>query len=161
MRTRSLVISATLVSALVLALAVAALAAEPIVGTWKINASKSKLAPVGSWLKEATMTFLESGDQLLVEIKGTHIDGTPYSSKGHRPLVGGIVKSEPPSAEGTVLYVTVIGPGDAYLTTFQNGKQTVLDHYVVNKDGKTLTIATKGMDEKGKPAEALYVLDKQ
>ena len=161
MRTRSLVISAILITALILALAVAALAADPIVGTWKTNVSKTKLAPVGSWLKEATMTFRESGDQLLAEIKGTYIDGTPYSSKGHRPLVGGIVKSEPSIAEGTVLYVTVIAPGDAYLTTFQNGKQTVLDHYVVSKDGKTLTWTTKGTDAKGKTAEALYYLDRQ
>ena len=100
-------------------------AAEPIVGTWKVNASKSKLAPVGGWVKETRMTFREFGDQLLVEINGTMINGTPYSSKGNRPLVGGIVKSEPPSAEGTVDYVTVIGPGDAYVTTLQNGKQTV------------------------------------
>lgn len=161
MRTRSLVISATLISALVLTMAAAAFAAEPIVGTWKVNAAKTKLAPVGSWLKEATMVFREGGGLLLVEIKGTNVDGTPYASKGNRPLPGGIVKSEPPVAQGTVLYVTVIGPGDAYLTTFQNGKQTVLDHYVVSKDGKTLTWTSKGTDEKGKPAESVYILDRQ
>jgi hypothetical protein len=96
-----------------------------------------------------------------VEIKGTNVDGTPYASKGNRPLPGGIVKSEPPSPKGTVLYVSVIGPGDAYLTTLKDGKQTVLDHYVVSKDGKTLTVTTRGTDEKGKPAEAVYILDRQ
>ena len=45
MRTRSLVISATLISALVLALAVIALAADnPFVGTWKMNPAKSKFS---------------------------------------------------------------------------------------------------------------------
>jgi len=156
MRTRLL-----LISLLVLTLTGTVLAADPIVGTWKINASKSKLAPVGGWLKEATMTFREGGGLLFAEIKGTNINGTPYASKGNRPLPGGIVKGEPPSAEGTVLYITVIGPGDSYLSTFQKGIQTTLDHYVVSKDGKTLTWTTKGSDEKGKPAEAIYVLDKQ
>lgn len=156
MRTRLL-----LISLLVLTLTGTALAADPIVGTWKINASKSKPAPVGSWLKEATMTFREGGGLLYADIKGTNINGTPYASKGNRPLPGGIVKSEPPYAEGTVLYITVIGPGDSYLSTFQNGIQTLLDRYVVSKDGKTLTWTTKGTDEKGKPAEAVYVLDRQ
>ncbi len=159
MRTRSFVIAGVVI--FFLALSTMAVAADPIVGTWKINASKSKLAPVGSWLKEATMTFREGGGLLFADIKGTNIDGTPYASKGNRPLPGGIVKSEPPYAEGTVLYITVIGPGDSYLSTFQNGIQTLLDHYFVSKDGKTLTWTSKGTDEKGKPAEAVYVLDRQ
>ncbi len=159
MRKHILVLAVTM--ALVSVISTTALAADPIVGTWKTNASKSKLAPVGNWLKEATMMFREGGNLLWVEIKGTNVNGTPYVSKGNRPLPGGIVKSEPPAAQGTSLYVTVIGPGDAYLTTFQNGNQTVLDHYVVSKDGKTLSWTSKGMDEKGKPAEALYILDRQ
>ena len=158
MRTRSFVIG-ILVGALVLALAAIALAADPIMGTWKINGSKTKLAPVGDWTKEATLTFREAGDQFTYESKGTLINGSSFSNKGNRPLVGGIC--QPPNTDGTVSYVTVIGPGDAYVTTLRNGKQTVWDHYVVSKDGKTLTITTKGTDAKGKPAEALYVLDKQ
>jgi hypothetical protein len=42
MRTRSLIISATMIAALVLALAVIAVAADnPFVGTWKMNPAKS------------------------------------------------------------------------------------------------------------------------
>jgi hypothetical protein len=134
-------------------------AADPIMGTWKTNVSKTKLAPVGDWTKEATLTFREVGDQFTYETKGTLINGSSFSNKGNRPLVGGIC--QPPNADGTVSYVTVIGPGDAYVTTLRNGKQVDWDHYVVSKDGKTLTIATKGTDANGKPAEALYVLDKQ
>jgi hypothetical protein len=159
MRTRSLVISATLIAALVMALATIALAADPIMGTWKTNVSKTKLAPVGDWTKEATLIFRELGDQFTYETKGTLINGSSFSNKGNRPLVGGIC--QPPNADGTVSYVTVIGPGDAYVTTLRNGKQVFWDHYVVSKDGKTLTVTTKGTDEKGKPAEALYFLDRQ
>jgi hypothetical protein len=159
MRTRSLVISATFIAVLVLALAVIALAADPIMGTWKTNVSKTKLAPVGDWTKEATLTFREAGDQFTYETKGTLINGSSFTNKGNRPLVGGIC--QPPNADGTVAYVTVIGQGDAYVTTLRNGKQVVWDHYVVSKDGKTLTITTKGTDAKGNPAEALYVLDRQ
>jgi hypothetical protein len=134
-------------------------AADPIMGTWKTNVSKTKLAPVGDWAKEATLTFREVGDQFTYETKGTLINGSSFSNKGNRPLVGGIC--QPPNADGTVDYVTVIGPGDAYVTTLRNGKQVSWDHYVVSKDGKTLTITSKGTDANGKPAEALYVLDKQ
>jgi hypothetical protein len=136
-------------------------AAEPIVGTWKINASKSKLAPVGDWVKEMTVTYGEVGDQLTYEAKGTLINGSSISEKGNRPLVGGIIKKQPPNAEGTVDYVTVIGPGDAYVTYLKNGRQITVEHYVVSKDGKSHTVAVKGMDAKGKPVEALYFLDRQ
>jgi hypothetical protein len=161
MRTRSLVISATMIFIWVLALTVIALAAEPIIGTWKINASKSKLAPVGDWVKEMTVTYREVGDQLTYEAKGALINGASVSSKGNRPLVGGIVKRQPPNAEGIIDYVTVIGPGDAYVTYLKNGKQILVEHYVVSKDGKSHAVAVKGTDEKGKPAEALYFLDRQ
>jgi hypothetical protein len=115
------------------------------VGTWKTNASKSKLAQVGDWMKQATVTFGEVGDQFTFDYKGILVNGSSFSHKGNRPLVGGILQSAQ-LTEGTVAYVTLIGPGDAYVTTFQNGKQTVLEHYVVSKDGKTLAITTKGMD---------------
>ena len=91
-------------------------AVEPIVGTWKTNASQSKLAPVGDWVKEIMVTYREVGDQLTFEAKGTLINGTSLSNKGNRPLVGGIIKRQPPDAEGIIYYVTVIGPGDAYVT---------------------------------------------
>jgi hypothetical protein len=155
MRTRLL-----LISLLALTLTGTVLAADPFVGTWKTNASQSKLAQVGDWMKQATVTFGEAGGQFTFDYKGILMNGSSFSNKGDRPLAGGIIKS-PLRTERTLAYVTVIGPGEAYVTTFQNGKQTVWDHYVVSKDGKTLTITTKGTDAKGKPAEALYVLDRQ
>jgi hypothetical protein len=156
MRTRFL-----LISTLVLALTGTVFAADPFVGTWKTNASQSKLDQVGDWIKQATVIFGEAGGQFTFDNKGILMNGSSFSEKGSRPLAGGIIKKSPQLAEGTVAYVTVIGPGDAYVTTFQNGKQTVWQHFVVIKDGKTLTITTKGTDAKGKPAEALYVLDRQ
>ena len=155
MRTRLL-----LISLLVLVLTGTVFAADPFVGTWKTNASQSKLAQVGDWMKQATVRFGEAGGQFTFDYKGILINGSSFSHKGNRPLAGGIIQS-PQLTEGTVAYVTVIGPGDAYVTTFQNGKQTVWEHYVVSKDGKTLAITTKGTDAKGKPAEALYILDRQ
>jgi len=136
-------------------------AADPWVGTWKINLEKSKLAPVGDWVKEMTVTYREVGDQLTYEAKGTLINGIAFSGKGNRPLAGGFVKREPADAKGIIDYATVLEPRDVYLTFLKDGKQIGLEHYVVSKDGKSHTVVVKGMDEKGKPAEALYYLDKQ
>jgi hypothetical protein len=136
-------------------------AADPIVGTWKSNVSKSKPATIGDWMKEATVVFREVGDQFEFDLKGTLINGSSISQKGNRPLVGGVIKVQPPNAKGISAYVTVIGPGDAYVTTLNNGKQTVVDHYVVSKDGKTLTVQTIGTDAKGKRVEALNLLERQ
>jgi hypothetical protein len=159
MRTRSFVIFGTVI--FVLALAAIALAADPFEGTWKTNASKSKLAAVADWVKEMTVTFRVVGDQFTYESKGTYMNGSSFSNKGSRPSVGGIAKNRPPDAEGTFTCYILIAPGDAYGVTLQDGKQTVLTHWVASKDGKTITITVKGMDAKGKPVEALLVLDRQ
>jgi hypothetical protein len=136
-------------------------AADPVVGTWKLNASKSKIPPTADAMKEQTFVFREVGDRIDLDVKGTQVNGTPVSTKGGRPLQGGLITVQPALAEGTIAVVTVIGPGDAYVTTLQNGKQFQLDHYVVSKDGKTLTVAVKGTDAKGKSFEGLYLFDRQ
>jgi hypothetical protein len=55
----------------------------------------------------------------------------------------------------------MIAPGEWYTTTMQNGKQNELLHSFISKDGKTMNVQVKGMDDQGKPFETLSVYDKQ
>jgi hypothetical protein len=63
-----------------LAVAAALVAADPFVGTWKVNPAKSKFK-TGAAPKEQTVTIAESGGNLDIAVKGTAVDGTPISTR--------------------------------------------------------------------------------
>ena len=143
----------------VFALAGSLLAADPSVGTWKLNVSKSTSADV----KELTLVKREVNNGMIELVEtGTLKDGSKISDKFSHPQQGGIVTSlAAKPAEGVLSVVTIIDAADICLTTMHNGKQVQIQHAVVNKDGKSMKITTKGMDEKGKPFETISIFDKQ
>jgi hypothetical protein len=143
----------------VFVLAESLLAADPSVGTWKLNVSKSTVPD----LKEMTLVKqeLSSGMFELVET-GMLKDGSKISNKSSHPQQGGVVTSQSAKpAEGELTVVTIITPADFYVTTLQKGKQVEVQHVVVNRDGKSMTITAKGVDAKGKPYESMSLYDKQ
>src|SRR6202022_4083447 len=71
-----------------LGLAAVVVAAEPFVGTWKLNHDKSKYK-TGAPAKEQTVTITEADCALDVTIKGTAEDGPPMSSHYTVPAAGG------------------------------------------------------------------------
>lgn len=136
-------------------------AADPRVGTWELNVSKSKFpADVQVVPKNATIVIREmDATQLEFILTGTRRDGSPISEKSLEPKQGGVVKGiEPAPMQGRSLIHTVIGPGDFYSTIMQDGKQIAVWHWVVSKDLKTMHVTIKGTDAQGKPyeREALY-----
>jgi hypothetical protein len=134
-------------------------AADPSVGTWKWNASKS----IDPDLKEYTLVKRELSNGLFEVVEtGTLKDGTKISSKITHPQQGGISSSQSaPPVEGEMTVITIIDPADFYVTTMQKGRQVQVQHVVVNKDGKSMKVTTKGIDAKGKPFERVGIYDKQ
>jgi hypothetical protein len=136
-------------------------AADPNVGTWKLNLAKSKLLPsTQAPVKEETIVVREIGDQFEITIAGTRTDGSTISSKGTNPKQGGVTQGAAIPKDFMVM-VTMISPNEWYNTYLQNGKQIRVGHFVISKDGKTMTDTGKGFDDKGKPVESLAVFDKQ
>lgn len=148
---------------LVLAVATAAMATHPLIGTWKMNAAQSKLAPNDPALvKEYTIVFHVQGDQLNGNESGTQPNGSPVVYKYLTPLNGGVIKmSQPTLPEGEYFVETVIEPGNRYASHIKNGKQIELLHLTLGKDGRTMIITDKGTDAKGKRYASLMVLEKQ
>ncbi len=137
-------------------------AADPLVGTWKLNVAKSKFAPgQPAAIKELTIVNREVGADLETTFEGTGANGSPLSIKFSCPLQGGILKSGQASTEGTFVVITVIEPGNMYGTSVQNGKQVEVTHTFVSKDGMTATRTSKAVDDQGKITETLWVLEKQ
>ncbi len=153
----------SLATIVVLAFATAAIAADPIIGTWKLNVAKSKFASEGPQTpKEGMETYRAvGGDQIELTYTRTMKDGTSFLIKGQWPGQGGAVKVLEGAPEGVSWVETLISWGDWYVTRMQNGKQVGMMHKTLSKDGKTMIQTSRFMDAQGKLVEEVYVLDRQ
>jgi hypothetical protein len=147
---------------LVLVLATVAMAADPIIGSWKLNVAKSKLSPMKKAPKEFTEVYREI-DGKLIELTTNWIasDGSSSPEKFTFPAQGGINKFLTPIDEGRFEIETLIAPGEWRMTGMLKGKQIITRHKVISKDGKTMRHSITNTDAKGKVTEELYVFDKQ
>jgi hypothetical protein len=168
MRIRSLVVSITMTLAQVLTMAVPAMAADPIIGTWKLNVAKSKFSPAMQAItkrpppKEYTEVYREiEGDQIEFTTHEILADGSSRSGHLIWPRQGGTVKVLQGGVEGLTYVETLIGPGDWYVTALQDGKQFGIRHKTLSKDGKTKRETITGTDSAGKPFEQIEVFDRQ
>jgi hypothetical protein len=160
MRIRSLVISATLISAFVLALAVIALAADnPFVGTWKLNIAKSKSSGSPMVKSNVMKAELQGGvykntwDGVDAQGKAFHVEWlTKYDGKDC-PVTGN------PS-------VDMASSMEIDANTFSHvqkkaGKEVGNFRLTISKNGKTFTVVGKEKDSKGQEHSATYVYEKQ
>jgi hypothetical protein len=137
-------------------------AADPSVGTWKINAAKSKLSPTSLGPKEGTLVIRELGaDEFELTLSGVQSNGSKVSEKMTWSQKGGVLKSSTAAAAGESNIVTMIAPGEWYTTYMKDGKQTSFLHSSISKDGKTMTVRVKGTDEQGKPVEEFMICERQ
>jgi hypothetical protein len=141
-----------------LAVAIPLFAADPFLGTWKLDPAKSKYT-AGSAPKDVTLVVEEQADNYQVTATGTYADGSPISVKYTIPKGGGT---------GTVQD----GPFDAVTskrvsarvrenTYTKNGKETMSRRVVVSRDGKALRNTVKGTGPQGTPVAGVDVFNKQ
>jgi len=144
----------------VLGLAGSLWAADPIIGTWKLNVSKSKnLSSLGVMVQTETYREVDE-ENIEIAIKGIRADGSPLSYKILFPRQGGQVRYPQPVEEGRSEVETLIARGNWMVTWMQNGKQVLLRKKTVSKDGRTMRQILTGVAD-GKPLEAVVVYDKQ
>jgi hypothetical protein len=143
---------------LVLAFAGTLLAADPFVGTWKLNSEKSKYK-TGAPPKEQTVTFSEQGTELHVMVKGISSDGQPISTHFIVPISGGsgkIVEStyEAVSAKSAT-------PNERETSFSKAGAVVYTAHAKRSADGKTMTVVVKGTNTSGQTVEGTNYYEKQ
>jgi hypothetical protein len=153
----------TLVMGFVLAGVVAmtasmAVAGENWIGTWKLNAAKSKLNPVG--IKVETLKFEATPAGIKLTSEGADAQGKPahasYTSK---------FDGKPVPWTGNPLADTA-APKKIDDNTYENawtqsGKGTVTAKVSVSADGKSLTVTQTGKDASGAAVSSVAVYDKQ
>jgi hypothetical protein len=135
-----------------------ALAADPIVGAWKLNVAKSKFSS-GQELKASTRVYTEANGVYTLDQKLTGADGKEMSYRvQYRD--GKDMKQETGGAVDTTHAKKV----DANTWDFdlkKDGKAVGHVHRVVSADGKTLTVHNTGMMISGVTGDQTLVFDKQ
>jgi len=148
----------SLIMAAAIFCAAPAFAADPVLGTWKLNVSKSKFGDVA--LTAGTRVYTESKGIYKLEQKVTGADGKERSSTS--TYSDG--KEEKQAATNTVGDAVAAKKIDANTWDFEvkkNGKVVGHVHRVVSADGKTLTVQNSGAKMSGGAADETLVFEKQ
>jgi hypothetical protein len=133
-------------------------AANPNLGTWKLNEAKSKSSP--GLPKNVTVVVAAVGDNIKVTLDGVDGDGKPTHSEWTGKFDG---KDYPVTDDPTSdmrSYKTI----DDHTLEFaakKGGKVTISGKVVISVDGKTRTVTVSGTDTAGKKVTGTAVYDKQ
>jgi hypothetical protein len=135
-----------------------AIVADPTIGTWKLNLSKSSLMVPPKEQTESYQQIEDGRIQLLATAANS--DGSVSSSTFSWPAQGGAVQFQRTNpAEARTM--TMLASGEWCLTVMRDGRQTATRYKIVSKDGKTMRHTLKVMDPQGKVVEQIEVYDRQ
>ncbi|MFL6590438.1 MAG: hypothetical protein ACJ8M4_09720 [Chthoniobacterales bacterium] len=141
-------------------LAISALClASPMMGTWKLNEAKSKMAPGAQ--KNMTVVYTEAaGGMIKITTSGVDKDGKPSKSEWTGKFDG---KEYPVTSDSTVDMRSYkqVDPSTLDLINKKSGKVIMTGRIVVSADGKTRTVTTTSSDSAGKQTETTLLYDKQ
>src|SRR3954463_9056059 len=116
---------------------------DPMMGTWKLNEAKSKLASGGP--KNTTVVYAAAGDQIKITVDGTDADGKTAHSEWTGKFDG---KDYPVTGDTTANMRSYKMDGkDLELTNKKDGKVTATGKVVLSADGKTRTVTISGTDD--------------
>jgi hypothetical protein len=134
-------------------------AADPFVGTWKLNVSKSNYV-AGTPPKEQTVTISDSGANQDTAVSLTAADGSSISYHFTVPAKGGTGSAVEGGGFDAVTAKRINeSTRETHFT--QGGKEVRTVRTSVSKDGKTMQAKVKGTDAQGKPVDATLVFEKQ
>ncbi len=139
------------------AMTVVSLAANPQMGTWKLNEAKSKLVP--GMGKNTTVTYVEHNDKIRITVDGVDKDGKPTHSVWVGKFDGKAYPLKGSPSLNAVAYRTVNDRTNE-ITTLKDGKVAWSGRIVVAADGKSRTVTINGTDANGKKFTGKAVYDK-
>jgi hypothetical protein len=135
-----------------------ALAADPVIGTWKLNVAQSKFNQ-GAELTAATRTYTESNGVYTLDQKQTGADGKERANRAtYRD--GKDVKQAATATTDTT-HATKVDANTWDFDLKKDGKVVGHVHRTVSADGKTLTVHNTGMQLSGMQGDETLVFSKQ
>jgi hypothetical protein len=135
------------------------LAADAVVGTWKLNLAKSTFSP-GPAPKSQTRSYVESAQGMTVTVKTTAADGKDSMTTLTYKEDG---KPYPESGSPDLDMVSVTRTDALTVHSTQTKAGATVGNAVrtVSKDGKTLTFEQKATHANGVKYDDVSVYDKQ
>jgi hypothetical protein len=134
---------------------------EPRVGTWELNLAKSTFSP-GPPPKRQTLTFQAAGPHWMALLQGIDASGKPINPDMNNLAINFDGRDHPTATEN---YDTTawkrISANRYEAIRKKAGKIVLTSINVVSKDGKTMTITTKGVNADGQTVNNVRVYDKQ
>jgi hypothetical protein len=134
-------------------------AADPVIGTWKLDVAKSKFSP-GPAPKSLTVKFEAAGKGVKLTTDGVGADGQPthteytadYDGKDY-PLIG--------SPVADTVSLKRMDASTSQRTDKKGGKVVQTLTRKMSKDGKSFTVTVKGTNAQGQPVNDMLVFAKQ
>lgn len=138
--------------------AVAVLAADQNMGTWKLNEAKSKFGPGAG--RNQTVVYAAAGDKIKVTVDGSSADGKPSHNEWTGKFDG---KDYPVTGDpaSDMRAYKKIDDRTMEITVKKGGKVTATGRIVVAADGKSRTVTTTSTDAKGNKVDVTAVYDKK
>ena len=137
----------------------AAFAADPVVGTWKLNLAKSTFTP-GPAPKSQTRNYAESAQGITLTVKTTAADGKEstatltFKDDGKPYPVSG-------NPDFDMVSVKRVDASTVNSTQTKGGAPVGTGVRTVSKDGKTLTFSQQGTHANGTKYDDVSVYDRQ
>jgi hypothetical protein len=132
-------------------------AANPHIGTWKLNEAKSKLVP--GMGKNTTVTYAEQKDKIKITVDGVDKDGKPTHSVWVGKFDGKAYPVKGNLPYNSVAY-RVVNDRTNDITAMKDGKIGWTGQITVAADGKSRTVTINGTDANGKKFKGKAVYDK-
>ena len=148
---------AVLAAALSFTAVAACFAANPHMGTWKLNEAKSKLVP--GMGKNTTVTYAEQKDKIKITVDGVDKDGKPTHSVWVGKFDGKAYPVKGNLPYNSVAY-RVVNDRTNDITAMKDGKIGWSGQITVSADGKSRTVTTNGTGADGKKFSGKAVYDK-
>jgi hypothetical protein len=148
-----------LVTAALCFTAAAVFAANPHLGTWKLNESKSTLSSGTGHNNTVTYTEAEGG-KIKLTADGVDKDGKPTHWSWEGKFDGKPYKVEGAATVDTIAY-KMVNDHTNNMTGMKDGKTVMTGTITVAKDGKSRVVTTTITDEKGKKTTNKSYFDKE
>jgi len=131
---------------------------NPFIGTWKLNAAKSKYAP-GPGPRSSTRTYVAQGTGVKVTVETVAADGS-HNSNSYTANYDD--KDNPLPGSSTADTIALKRSGNTVKFTLKKGGKVVsTGTNVVSKDGKVMTITQTGTNAGGQLTSTVAVYEKQ
>jgi hypothetical protein len=146
------------ITAFCLAAVATGFAADPNVGSWKLNEAKSKIAAGGA--KNVTVVYTAVGDSYKCVVDGLDAAGKP----SHNEWTGKFDGKDYPvtgDASADTRSLKLVSPGKYELANKKDGKAVITGTVEFSADSKTRTLTMHGTDAAGKKITSVAVYDRQ